>query len=503
MFRPWHDSQDHSCAGASPATARARQQPSKMMRHPDTHPTSVQKGSGVAQQQQAGAPIPSMAVPEPTAAPPKNPFHTRSQLPRTPLSSKKGNHKGSSIRNAGSRARSASSPAVTKIPRSSHFARSASPAPKPAGLSTPTSRADVVQGAGAGTGATIGENLSVVTTPVADTKQIEEEMLAAFARTPKVARTPPKGSAPSAPADAASAVAVSSPPVGEQLVSDFSTGQLSALPPAAAAGEDGLPQQSRGAQHQPGHAASLPVVRVVSQLTPVLPEAAATAPVAGVRDTPPGENSIGSRDAAPAPAESAAELVFGRSAILARTPPRSSDEIPGNYGKAGNSAAGERQQQQQQQRGRPQGIGLPPAVVQSGEARRVAGRSVLPTAPAEGDGARGSPSRFASPSMSLDSSYSNTANVRNLAGSASSKTADVAGGGGRAAPRGRTGAAAENCGALTPAAFKGLISVMRTPSTGIKRPDALVSEVRCWENIMLLYSNIEDAVRYTLSVYRS
>ncbi|CAN0477471.1 unnamed protein product, partial [Ectocarpus sp. 12 AP-2014] len=53
--------------------------------------------------------------------------------------------------------------------------------------------------------------------------------------------------------------------------------------------------------------------------------------------------------------------------------------------------------------------------------------------------------------------------VRSLAGS-SSKAPDVVGGSGF-------------CGALTPAAFKGLTSAMRTPSTGMERRGAPANEV--------------------------
>lgn len=389
-------------------------------------------------------------------AAPKDPFRTKRQLPRTPLASQNGNPAAGgggsrhTSRLPGSRPRSGS-PAVTKIPRSSHFARSASPARNPSGLSTPSGRSS---GGGPGAAAVgAAESAPVSTTPVADTKRIEEEMLAAFAKTPKVARTPPKGSAPSAPLDGASAPAAAASLAEEEPADERSAAQLQPDQDGKGGGEG-----SDRHQHQAGQ-------RAAPQQPSALPRAAAP-PVVSARGLGAlHEDRAVGRDAPGA--EPTAGQVFGRRAKLSRTPPRSSGEAAAIAGVGGGG--GVRPQQ---------GLGLPPAAanvsassVPAAAGARGAGRSSAqqPVPPSAAD----SPSRFASPSPSVASSCTFAANVRSLAGSAS-KAPEVAGG---AAQRGRPGVP------LTPAAFEGLISVMRTPSTGLKRRNALVDEVRvCSKN---------------------
>eukprot|EP00752_Nemacystus_decipiens_P001246 g1245.t1 len=358
-----------------------------------------------------------MAAPESLAVPPKDPFRTRRQLPRTPLSSKGSNRS----RLPGSRARSAS-PGVTKIPRSSHIARSESPARASAGLGTPSGRSST---------AAAGENLSTVTTPVADTRRVEEEMLAAFARTPKVARTPPKGSAPSAPSGAAAAATATAASLArEEPADERSTVQLTALHSAGAAS---APTPAPHPAHPPPSAASTLEAR-----------------------EEPSADTVGAQGA-PA-AEPPLENVFGRSAKLSRTPPRSGGAA-GVIAPAAASSSFESLQQQ------PQGLRCPQAAVHASASASV--RSVQQPTVQAGGGTIGSSHGLASPSASADSSCVTAANVRSLLGS-DSKTSRVDG---SAARRGRSG------GALTPAAFEGLISVMRTPSTGMKRRDTLVNEV--------------------------
>ncbi|CAN0022703.1 unnamed protein product, partial [Ectocarpus sp. 4 AP-2014] len=430
MFRPWNGG-----AGRTQASGHQQQTGSKPMERPGGRP-----------RQQRASSIPPVGAPAPAAAPPQDPFRTKRQLPRTPLSSKTGN------RLPGSRARA--SPSVTKVPRSSHFARSASPARSPpaAGVSTPTGSDSSGAAAAAGRGGgAVGE---IVTTPAADTKRIEEEMLAAFARTPKVARTPPKGSTPQGGQEAAG---------GERPAP-----RLSAKPPEPAAfgGQPG----GFGQQHPNG--------------SRIPPQAEAEAEAGRVPDEDPPRR--------PAAAEPAFESVFGGRAKVARTPPRRVDAAlstekegaagagqqaaanpEGGYSglnggggsngrqeeEEGESKAGlndAKESQRQQQRS---GFGIPSAA--------AAAHAPLPAAP-ERAGVRdaatgGSLSRLASPSVSTDGSFANAANVRSLAGS-SSKAPDVAGGSGF-------------CGALTPAAFKGLTSAMRTPSTGMERGGAPANEV--------------------------
>lgn len=408
-------------AARPPASATAAMPGSS---HP--HP----KPSSGAQQQASGIPS-TMAAPESNAVPPKDPFRTRRQLPRTPLSSKSGN------RLPGSRTRSAS-PGVTKIPRSSHIARSESPARASAGLGNPTGRG-YVAGAGQAAVESVNENVSAVTTPA---RRAEEELLAAFARTPKVVRTPPKSSAPSAaPSDGSAAFPAREEPLGERL-----TAQLPSL-------------LSAGAGSAPQPAPALPAGTTCTASTAEAYEVPIVDPVGG--------------QGAPA-AEPPAEQVFGRSAKLSRTLPRSGE------------AAGVQQRQQQQQ----QGLGFPPAAVRaSASAAGRPAKQPTATAPAAGGGATGSPPLFASPSTSsADSSCANAANVRSLLGS-DSKTADVAGSAARTR-RGRAGAA------LTPAAFEGLISVMRTPSTGMKRRGALVNDNEvCLLYICMLLQQMEAIVK--------
>lgn len=440
MFRPWNGGpgrkQAREAGAENPASRHQQRTGSKPMERPGGRP-----------QQQRVSGVPPVGSSAPVAVPPKDPFRTKRQLPRTPLSSKTGN------RLPGSRARA--SPSVTKIPRSSHFARPASPACSPAAAaSTPTGNGSSgAASAGQGSGA-VGE---VVTTPAADTRRIEEEMLAAFARTPKVARTPPKGSDPQ----------------GQKAAGTRPSPRLSAKPPEPTAfgGQPG----GIGQQHPDG-----------SRIPPQAVEA----------------GRVPDDDAArrPVAAEPTFESVFGGRAKVARTPPRRVDAAlstekqgvaggeqqaainpEGGYSglhsggcsnggqkeKEGESKTGlidaeESQRQQQQQ----SSFGVPSV---------AASQAPPPAAPERAGGrdaaAGGSPARLASPSVSTDSSFTNAANVRSLAGS-SSKAPDVVGG--------RAGGGGF-CGALTPAAFKGLTSAMRTPSTGMQRRGAPANEVRCWE----------------------
>ncbi|CAN0415372.1 unnamed protein product [Ectocarpus sp. 12 AP-2014] len=432
MFRPWNGG-----AGRAQPSGHQQQTGSKPMERPGGRP-----------QQQRASSIPPVGAPAPAAAPSKDPFRTKRQLPRTPLSSKTGN------RLPGSRARASSS--VTKIPRSSHFARSASPARSPpaAGVSTPTGSGSSGATAAAGQGGgAVGE---IVTTPAADTKRIEEEMLAAFARTPKVARTPPKGCAPQGGQEAAGGARPAP--------------RLSAKPPEPAAfgGQPG----GVGQQHPNGR-----------RIPPQAAEAEAEAEVGRVPDEDPSRK--------PVAAEPAFESVVGGRAKVARTPPRRVDAalsmekegaagagqqaaanpeggysgLQGGRGSNGGqeeeceSKAGSNDSKKSQRQQQRSGFGVPLAA--------AAAHAPLPAA-SERAGVRdaatgGSPSRLASPSVSTDSSFTNAANIRSLAGS-SSKAPDVVGGSGF-------------CGALTPAAFKGLTSAMRTPSTGMERRGAPANEV--------------------------
>ncbi|CAM9279210.1 unnamed protein product, partial [Hapterophycus canaliculatus] len=410
--------------------------------------------------------IPSARAPSLSAVPPKDPFRTRRQLPRTPLSSKNGNGVGSRL--PGSRARSAS-PSVTKIPRSSHFARSASPARTPSGPKTPRRcrSSALAIGQGFGAAGTAGKSLPTVSTPVADTKRIEEEMLAAFARTPKLARTPPKDSAPSLPP--ADAVASAAAPAGELRGGAHPMAQLSTAPPSTAAST----QEQQPSQQQAEHSRS--------------PEAAVE--TAALQPQP-----NGSLDAAAA--EPARELAFWKSMkVGGRTPGTDGS----NNGKAvddgGNSAgvAGfERLADGEEKGSKPQewhqqSFHLPPTAVHA---------SVSP-APAPAAGARGEPARrglvagdspsgSSSPSASLDSSCATTTNVRSLSRSACKNVDGVGVGARRAAVGGR---GAELRGVLTPAAFKGLTSAMRTPSTGVKSRDTLVNEVPQMRSLDVVSTN--------------
>lgn len=432
MFRPWNGG-----AGRTQASGHQQQTGSKPMERPGGRP-----------QQQRATGIPPVGAPAPAAAPPKDPFRTKRQLPRTPLSSKSGN------RLPGSRARA--SPSVTKIPRSSHFARSASPARSPpaAGVSTPTGSCS--SGAAAAVGQGGGAVGEIVTTPAADTKRIEEEMLAAFARTPKVARTPPKGSAPQGGQEAAGGARPAP--------------RLSVKPPEPAA----FGGQSGGVGQQHPNGSRIP------------PQAEAEA--GRVPDEDPSRR--------PVAGEPAFESVFGGRAKVARTSPRRVDAAlstekegavgagqqaaansEGGYSglhggggsnggqeeKEGESKAGLNDAKESQRQHLQSDFGVPSAT--------AAAHPPLPAAPDRAGvrdaAAGGSPSRLASPSVSTDSSFTNAANVRSLAGS-SLKAPDAVGGSGF-------------CGALTPAAFKGLTSAMRTPSTGMERRGAPANEVRCWE----------------------
>eukprot|EP00903_Cladosiphon_okamuranus_P016719 g15411.t1 len=294
------------------------------------------------------------------------------------------------------------------------------------------------------------ENMSTavqVTTPVADTRRVEEELLAAFARTPKVARTPPKGSAPSASPGGAASFPARKEPAGEGL-----TIQLPALPSGGAASAPVAPPADAAGQ-QPRGPAPQPQPEQVTALRVAI----AVASKVGAREVPNADPVGG--EGAPV-TEPLPKQVFGRSAKLSRTPPRSGEAAGLEAPVKGR--AGESQPMQH-------GLGLPQVAVRATES--AAGRSVQqPTAPAGGV-AIGSPHRLASPSASVragtDGSCAHATNVRSLLGSESS-TSDVAG---SAVHRGRAS------GALTPAAFEGMISVMRTPCTGMKRRNALVNEV--------------------------
>lgn len=349
-------------------------------------------------------------------------------------------------------------------------------------------------------------------------RHLEEEMLAAFARTPKVPRSPPRGVVRVAPSAVVEMPAVS--------LND----KLSAAA-AAATGEDSSQARASGQQQTKRNSSGGAGVYEMSAEEPRKPTFAP-------KLKPQGLPNDGNQDFRPETppnaarpfscAELSAELVFGRSTKLARTPPKSRggdacaiagpgerppDCTPGvvvgakrraEFGEVnqhpssnlesnvvdGTSASmrdaggiicdnreenrllykpsvaadhGEKQQQQLR----------PPPVAHTAAApaNREGGRSEQQANAFVG---ASSPWRYASPSASVDSSVIATvANVRSVVGSAA--TGDVLGGGGGGGGPGRGGGF---WGALTPAAFKGLASGMRTPSTGMHRLDALVNEVR-------------------------
>lgn len=507
-------------------------------------PSAVQTNYGV----QKATSVPAAATPGLLAAksaarpgPTINPAHTRDQLPRTPLGSAHGNaNKRSSSRSSDSRTRSAFPP--TKIPRPSHVARSASPSRRPGGLSTPEARASGSHGVLQDGRSSIEKAASMpevsgMSTPV-DTKRIEEEMLAAFARTPKVPRSPPVGGARLQAFVAGESTPVDTKTAEEEMLAAFArTPKVVRTPPGGGArlhiyGADAaeVSAAAKEASSTATENAPRPEQRGAGKEAPTGDPEARTVSTTGIKEMPAaGLSNLKTATATtsrkpqvelteqehlvatapPRVVEPPVEQLVVRSAKLARTVPKS--------GGADESAASSTAECElrvppvaRQQKGldvnydAPEtstystlgsstlgaggGPGTSTAAVKGrGRMDLPAGRGepqqkqhlLLPSAARAAARERsvepafaGSPWRYASPSAVSVESGSGFANVRSMAGS-------VARGFG---------------GTLTPAAFKGLASGMRTP--GMKRADSLVDEVRgqssrvsCWCAIFLCLSH--------------
>lgn len=471
-------------------------------------------------------------------------MRTRGQLPRTPLYPKNTNtssikESGSNLgRLANSRPRSAAKP-PSKFPRASH-ARSTSPSRTP-GPSTPSGRTRSVGrgarattsrgGPGGGVSAEEAATINDAVTPQA-ARQAEEELLAAFSRTPKVARTPPGGVAARAAGEAV--------PAGRRGDGRLPVGAA----PAARDAPSEAPRFEKQLKEHGSSMASAPTVPEIqggSQRIPPQPafgnsDNRRTALQNVARQPPP-----------PLHVEPRPELMFGKSTKLARTPPRtdagreatpgaavarqggyppqqtgrgnsnsnrtsslSSDTSTGTDAAASSSGSGSednisgapamqdtRSVEPLHARPPPGGGGgraetrgglAPPPPPQQLQRRQLVPSQAAPVAavsdtrsarrsePAAASitSAGGSPGSYPSPSASVDSSGANVANVRSLAGSAAK---DDGGGG---------GVGGGFVGALTPAAFKGLTVGMRTPSTVMKRLGAAVNEVRGLEAVVFV-----------------
>lgn len=561
MFRSWSDNSSSSSSGAgidaptqtplAPAPGNASSLPSPFIPPRSNLLAGKSAPRQGAQQQPQALAKSSTAVASSclSALPPRDPLSTRRQLPRTPLSSKNANSRNKPA--GSSRARSATTTPATKIPRSSHILRSTSPSRTPGrktapvertttvgydaaaareksrnggfptpnvgkaleaskGISTPeikqveeemlnalsktpklsrTPPKGIVVGVGTAVGGGLSSNYSaqgaanVLEAPEMSTpeiiRQAEEQMLASFARTPKVARTPPDG-APRLPAN--------------PLSTELRAGKSNAKPPSAVLEAiEGVPVEPANPEQQQAEPTSLGLA-VVPLGVPV----ARKAPAVEMRQMPaevfgrsnvtqtsgPQQNDRSNHPpnfSRPAlPGKPPAKHTFGRSTKLARTPPQSDRRKAGVNGEEllarGQSAVAAAGEQgwvtgaplvEYNGKGRQQQQSIPPLPSLASSAMATQDGERLKQQQGHAFVANGTPGQWTSSPSSMDSSIINVADVRSLVGSAAKGDGGFGKGGG-----------GFSRGALTPAAFKGLASAMRTPATAVKMRSTPVDQVR-------------------------